>query len=179
MKQQHFQRTLALYVTRRGIAFTFFTSPNTLHDWGTKEVRGTDKHADTLQHAQTLISRFQPDLLVIEDAESKGSRRAPRIRTLYRAILRSSVCKTVTVETYSREDIRKVFETVESTTKHEINCAIVRLIPALLSRQPPKRKFSGETEPAAQGIFDAATLACTSFVKHKQLDIQSTVHYSA
>ena len=163
-------RTLALYVTRRGIAFVLFTAPLLPHDWGTKEVCGSTAHADGMRAAKQLIERFRPDVIVIEDVYEQHSRRFPRIRTLYRAIARYAVHERIDVVSYSRKEIQDAFDVVGGSTKHEINCAIVRMVPALLARQPHKRR-AWDAESSAQGLFDAVSLGLTFFVNTKRLEI--------
>lgn len=163
-------RTLALYVTRRGIAFVLFTAPLLPHDWGTKEFCGRTARTDGMRVAKQLIERFRPDVIVIEDAYEQHSRRFPRIRTLYRAIARHAAHEGINVVSYSRKAIQDAFAVVGGSTKHEINCAIVRMIPALLARQPHKRR-AWDAESAAQGLFDAVSLGLTFFANTKRLDI--------
>lgn len=81
-------RTLALYVARRGIAFALFTAPLEPQDWGTKDVCGADMHANGMRAVLQLVERYRPDVVVIEDASERSSRRFPRIRAMYRAIAR-------------------------------------------------------------------------------------------
>lgn len=163
-------RTLALYVTRRGIAFVLFTYPLEPHDWGTKEVRDKTANAHGMRAAKHLIERFRPDVLVIEDASEQHSRRFPRIRALYRAIARYAVHEGINVVSSSRKEIQDAFAVAGGSTKHEINCAIVRMVPALLARQPRKRR-AWDAESTAQGLFDAAALGLTFFANTKRLDI--------
>lgn len=163
-------RALALYVTRRGIAFVLFTVPLNPHDWGTKEICSRTAHVGGMRAAKQLIERFRPDVIVIEDAYERHSRRFPRIRTLYRAIARHAAHERIDVVSYSRKEIQDTFAVVGGSTKHEINGAIVRMIPALLARQPHKRR-AWDAESTAQGLFDAVSLGVTFFANTKRLDI--------
>lgn len=167
-----FPRTLALYVTRRGIAFTCFIHPRMLVDWGIKEIRGEKRHADTLHAAELLIEKFRPHILVIEGvgASRVASRRAPRINALYRAIARYGEQQQIEVIAYSRQDMKAVFATVGAATKHELNGVVAQLLPVLSARQPRKRR-SFDPEAPIQGLFDAAALGLTFFAATKRLDI--------
>lgn len=150
-------RVLALYVTRRGIAFVFFSSATSLHDWGTKGVRDFNKHAGCLTIAKKLIEARKPDVVVIEDATSRESRRFPRIRRLYRAILQHAERQKITTEAYSREEIKEAFAHVGKATKHQIATAVAQRLPEIARHLPRKRK-AWESESGAQGLFDAASL---------------------
>lgn len=165
-----YPRVLALYVTRRGIAYVLFTAPLSPHDWGTKEICGMTKHADGVRAAKQLIDRFRPDVVVIEDTSKDSSRRFPRIRALYRAIARHAAQEKIYVASYSRKAIQETFSIVGGSTKHDINCTIVRMIPALLARQPQKRR-AWDAESVAQGLFDAVAVGLTFFAHTKRLDI--------
>jgi hypothetical protein len=167
------ERTLALYVSRRGIAFVLFTSPLAPHDWGTKEARGTDKHADCMRLTKELIKRFTPDVLVIEEVHEQASRRFPRIRRLYTAIAVYAKRQGIEVQAYSRTAVSEAFSELHATTKYEIATAIVGVIPALAAWLPRKRK-PWETEVPAQGIFDAASLGLAFFASAGQLDLAQT-----
>jgi Holliday junction resolvasome RuvABC endonuclease subunit len=169
-----YPRVLALYVSRRGIAYVLFTAPLSPHDWGTKEICGMTKHADGVRIAKQLIERFRPDVVVIEDASKQSSRRSPRIRALYRAIARHAAQEKIYVASYSRKAIQEAFAIVGGSTKHDINCAIVRMIPALLARQPHKRR-AWDAESLAQGLFDAVAVALTFFAHAEWLDIAQAV----
>jgi Holliday junction resolvasome RuvABC endonuclease subunit len=164
-------RTLALYVTRRGIAFALFTAPLEPQDWGTKDVCGADMHANGLRAVRQLMERYRPDVVVIEDANERSSRRFPRIRAMYRTIARYAEHEGIVLKSYSRTAIREAFSPVAASTKYEIDCAIVRMIPALRARQPHKRR-AWDSESAAQGLFDAVSLGITFFANTGGLDIE-------
>lgn len=172
-----FPRTLALYVTRRGVAFVCFVHPRMILDWGVKEIRGEKKHADALRAAKQLVEKFQPHVLVIEDVNEPHSRRAPRIGTLYRAIEKLGEKKQIDVHAYSRQDMKDVFAEAGASVKHELNSVVVKMLPALAAWQPRKRR-AFDPETSAQGIFDAATLGLTFFAQTKRLDIAQSVGVS-
>ncbi len=128
------------------------------------------KHAGGVRAAKQLIARFRPDVVVIEDAHEHSSRRFPRIRALYRAIARHGAHEGIAVVSYSRKAIQEAFAVAGGSSKHDINCVIVALIPALLPRQPHKRR-AWEAESSAQGLFDAVALGLTFFADTGRLDI--------
>lgn len=177
MKQQPSSpRTLAMYVSRRGIAFALFIHPSMILDWGTREIRskGAAKHTDTLRIAKLLIDQLRPEVLVIEDVTERNCRRAPRIRRLYRAIAQHAERKKIDMDAYSRRDMKEVFRAVGASNKHELNCAVVHILPALETIQPPMRKFY-DPEAAVQGIFDAAALGITFFAQTKRLKLEAAI----
>lgn len=164
-------RTLALYVNTRGIAFALFTAPLSLEDWGVKVTLGTSRHADGLRAVRQLVEKYRPEALVIEDVRERSSRRHQHIRTLYRAIARYAERERIAIVSYSRRAIHEAFAVAgASNNKHDMNCVIVRMIPVLAVRQPPKRK-PWIAEPLAQAFFDAVSLGMTFFATTKRLDI--------
>ena len=165
-------RTLALYATRRGVSFACFIHPSMVTEWGSKHIvsNENEKNAATLRLAKELIDRIRPDVLVIENVEDGYSRRAPRMKPLYRAIARYGEKREIPMHMYSRRELVDVFSAVGASVKHEFNAAIATLIPTLLRWQPKKRTLT-DSEVPAQGIFDAASLGLTFFVREKRLDI--------
>lgn len=153
----------------------FFTAPLTPHDWGIKEVRGQNKHDDGLRVATTLLQRFRPHVVVIENASARGSRRVPRIARLYRALFRHCEREGIPAHGYERGEVRQVFRVVGAITKHEIACTIATLVPALAARLPCKRE-PWQAEPVSQGIFDAASLGLTFFVLEAHLDLSQAIN---
>jgi Holliday junction resolvasome RuvABC endonuclease subunit len=171
---KYFPRALVLCPTTRGISFALFTAPRSLGDWGTKRMTGTSKNADSLHAAKKLMDFHQPNILVMEDVRGHGSRRGPRIRQLSSAIAAHAKRSGIEIVVYPRTAIKAVFAPGGGSTKHEINCAIALLIPALRASQPRKRR-AWDAEPAAQGLFDAAALGVTYFADIGQLDIAQAI----
>lgn len=154
---------LALYVSRRGIAFAYFLDGHTLHDWGLKEIRGVDRQGSVLAVARSLLKQFHPRVLVCEQVGRDGSRRAPRICKLTRAVVSHAKRRGIPVQTYSRAAMRESFAAT-GTTKHEMSCRIAELYPALSHRIPRKRR-AWDPESAVQALFDASALAVTFFAR--------------
>ena len=168
-------RTLSLYITGRGVAFVCFIHPRMVIDWGTKYVRSGEKDAHALRVAKQLIDQFGPTALVIENVEDGYSKRGPRIKPLCRAIAKYGERKQIAVHTYSRRETMDAFAPAAASNKHDLNCTIVSLLPALRAWQPRKRRVF-DTELSGQGMFDAAALGLTFFVRTKRLDIAQAMH---
>ena len=157
---------LSIYPTTRGFAFVVNEGPESPFDWGTKEFRGPEKNTRTLDAIGKLIDRYRPDALVIEDFTSKGNRRSPRIRRLYRSIMRHANNAHVDVFRYSQEQVKSCFAPVGATTKHEIAIEIARHIPAFEHRLPRLRKI-WMSEDSRQSLFDAAALGLAHYSMNK------------
>lgn len=155
---QHHDLVLAVYPFSRGFAFAFLEGPESPFEWGVKEIRGRDKNARTVTEIKKLIDRYHPEVLVMEDAAHKGSRRTVRIRRLYRSLAHLAATEYIDVYRYKTSDIQDYFAAAGARTKFEIAQAIALQIPAFAHRLPPPRKPWMSEDPR-QSLFDALALA--------------------
>lgn len=157
---------LSIYPTSRGYAFVLFEGPQSPYDWGVKDIRKKRKNEATLEGVRTLIERYRPDHLIIEDYTEPGSRRSSRIRRLYRMVIYLAESECIEVSRISRDAIRVCFASVGAKTKYDIAQAIARQIPAFAHRLPPLRKIWMSEDPR-QSLFDAAALGITFYSAQK------------
>jgi Holliday junction resolvasome RuvABC endonuclease subunit len=158
---------LAIYPSSRGFAFVVFEGPESPFDWGTKEFRGTDKNARSLNAIRELIERYRPDALVIEDFTEDSARRSSRIRRLYRSIVQLAQTECIDLFRYSKTQVRHCFGAA-GVTKYDIATAIARHIPAFGHRLPRFRKI-WMSEDGRQNLFDAAALGLTHYAVNPSL----------
>src|ERR1017187_9108552 len=92
MKNLHSKnvRVLGIAPSSYGCGFAVMEGKSALVDWGVKSVKGGDKNAQSLAHVGKLISRYRPDVIVVEDTRTKSSRRSARIRELIEEIVISA-----------------------------------------------------------------------------------------
>lgn len=150
---------LALYPTSRGFGFALFRGSETLLDWGIKDVRYRDKNFLAMHFMKTLVERYAPDVIVIEDATRKNSRRHERIRILYRLIAEHAKAKQIDVRRFTQGAMHEHFGV---HTKYAVAEAVARKFPMLALRLPPKRK-AWMSEDARQSLFDAVALGIVYF----------------
>ena len=160
MKQQEF--VLAIYPTVRGYSFVLFEGPESPFDWGTKEIRQVPKNQAIVDYVATLIERYHPQVLILEDCEDRRCRRTLRVKKLCRALVDLAATSQLEVHLYSREAIRRCFAAAGAHTKSEIAQVVARHIPAFKHRLPPLRKI-WMSEDARQSLFDAAALGLTFY----------------
>lgn len=166
MKQEpHIPLVFAVYPTTRGFAFVLFQSLLSPYDWGVRSVRHRDKNTHSLRAISDLIKQYRPDVVVIEDTSSKGSRRSSRIRRLYRSISAFAEGEGIEVYGYDRDAIRVCFAQYEARSKYEIAKVIALHIEEFSHRLPPKRKI-WQAEDGRQSLFDAASLALCFYAVH-------------
>ena len=70
---------LALYCNTRGFAFVLIEGSLSPFDWGIGEARGKRKLRRSLERISTILDRYFPDVIVIQDTSPSGTRRALRI----------------------------------------------------------------------------------------------------
>jgi Holliday junction resolvasome RuvABC endonuclease subunit len=162
----HF-RILSIAPSTRGISFAVLEGRDTLVNWGVKAVQGKgNKNAKSLAKAEELIARYQPDVLVVEDALAKRSLRYPRIRKLVPQIVRLSAKHKVKIKLFSREQVMQAFIPNGQGSKHALAEIIAGHFPEQLgSKLPPKRK-AWTSEHYQTGIFEAMSMVLLFRRKH-------------
>jgi Holliday junction resolvasome RuvABC endonuclease subunit len=155
------QRILSIDPANRGFGFAVMEGPETLIDWGVKEVED-NKVSHYLHRITKLIDLYQPDYLILEAFDNKGSRRCKRVRELIVRIMKLALERKIKIKCYSRDDIRKVFSQYNAFTKHQIATTIASLLPELSPRIPPFRK-PWMSEDYRMAIFDAVSFTLTFY----------------
>jgi hypothetical protein len=150
---------LAIFPSTRGFGYAVFEGRQSLIDWGVRTVCPFQKNLKSLQRIRELFAFYGPDVVVLEDYEGQGSRRAKRIQTLINLITAHVAGEGVITASFSRAEVRACFGLA---TKREIAEAIAREFPELGPRLPPVRKI-WMSEDRRMSIFDAVSLAATFF----------------
>lgn len=151
---------LAIYPTRRGIAFVLFEGTYTPIDWGHTRRRNADG-GNCLSKARALLER-RPDLLVLQDTSWTGTRRSARATELNNCIFELAEEYAFPVCSFSRERVRAAFGHLAVPTRYAIAEHIAKNISVLEHHLPPPRK-RWLPEDDRMGIFDAAALVLTYF----------------
>ncbi len=117
-----------------------------------------DKNVRSLVYIEKLITRYQPDILVLQAVNAKGTHRAPRIKALHRKVTALAKKKKLKVATISGRELRIALLGNEAGTRQEMAELLAKKFPAeLASRLPPKRK-SWQSEDARMDLFEAVGL---------------------
>lgn len=154
---------LAVYPSVRGFGWVAFEAPFALYDWGIVFVQ-RDKNRRCLEHFERLLTRLEPETLVLEARPERSSRTA-RIVTLQRAMTAAALGHGVETAVYPRGDVQALFAPVGARSRQEIAVAVARQLPALAHRLPRKRG-AWHCEDRRMSLFNAAAVA----VAHFQLD---------
>ena len=147
---------LAIDPTSRGFAFVVLEAPAFLVDWGSKSARGRD---GVVRKVDALLSRYQPDVLVLEDLAADGARRRKRARREIELLERRALKRGVRVERVSRLAILDTFAPEKS--KYEVALRLAEIFPVLANRLPRKRN-TWRPEQARMSVFDALAIAAAT-----------------
>jgi hypothetical protein len=120
----------AIYLNSRGFAFVLFEGELAPRNWGTIEARGEDKRERILSRVDGLLSRYRPDVVVLQDTSQGGTDRPHRIRHLNETIAETAEGHGFPVLSFSRAEVREHFAYLGSVTKDTIAAAIAKHIPA-------------------------------------------------
>jgi uncharacterized Zn ribbon protein len=151
-------RILAIALSTRGFGFVVMEGEKTIIECATR-VADEDKNTQSLVKAKKLLKFYRPDVLVLQDMEVKGSRRAPRIKMLNRQIKLVAEKHKIKVKLISGKQMRNYLLGNPNGTKQEMAEMIALQFPdELASRLPPIRK-SWNSEDSRMDIFDAVELA--------------------
>lgn len=155
---------LSIYPFSRGFAFVLFEGDASPFDWGIKEIKEKHKNTKAFDAITSIVARYQPDVLLIEDTSHPEARRSSRIRKLYRMICHLAASEAIDVQRYSKSDVRNCFASTGAESKQEIARAIAAQIPAFALRMPPLRRAWMSEDPR-MSLFHAAALGLTFFAK--------------
>jgi hypothetical protein len=148
---------LAIDPTSRGFAFAVLEAPAFLVDWGERIIPA--KSGDLLRKVDKLLSRYEPDLLVIEDVAIPHTRRHKRASKEIRSIEVLALKRGLAAERISRLAVIDAFAPAKS--KFEVALRLAESFPVLAERLPKKRK-AWTTEDARMNVFDALGFAAVA-----------------
>lgn len=158
-------RVLAIDPIPKGAAFAVFEGEQSLLDWGFK-TGGTGRPQDFSGRIQALITRYEPDVLVLEDVEGDGSHRRPPAERVIGLLHRIAGERGLHCVVLSRADIRAAFRP-DRQTRRLIAEDIVLRFPELQETLPPARKWFESGEDERMSVFDAAAMALAFFSLEK------------
>jgi hypothetical protein len=157
-----YSSVMSIYPNSRGFAFVIFESALAPLDWGLVEIRTQDKNQECLRRIGSLLERYEPAALILQDMTGDRAYRAGRIRNLNEAIAALAETQGIVIFTYSRARARECFQYLGNPTKQHIAEIIAKYIPEFDRYLPPPRK-RWRSEDFRMGIFDAAALAWTFY----------------
>lgn len=157
MRESPQTTVLAIAPVSQGFGYAVFEGQLIPVDWAVKNVREQPRNRHALKHVRTLIDKYQPTVVVLEDYAGRGSRRCERIRRLIDSIEQLARKKKIRVRRFSRSQIRACFAAYNAKTKDQIARVIAMQLPEFGPRVPPKRKIWKSVD-YRMAIFDAVAL---------------------
>ena len=151
-----YRLTLAIHPSTYGFGYALSDGPLSLVNWGLVSAKG-DKNAECLRKAEKLLNRYQPDILVLEEFDTKVSRRHLRIRKLCRSLMSLASMRNVPTRIVSRKAVAKNVGLPEDATRYAVARKIAELFPELRHLLPPPRR-AWESEDSRMSLEVAATL---------------------
>jgi len=166
MPRNNIEQMLVLGIapSSRGVGFAVMEGENTLIDWGVKTVKG-DKNAQSIAKVADLIDHYSPDVIALEDVQSKEFRRRSRVQSLIGEILEMARGEHIKVKTFSRKQMHSAHGTKHASAQYYAN----RFKEELGFRLPAKRRLT-TGEPYQMDIFDAVALAENVFRSRKRTE---------
>jgi hypothetical protein len=150
-------RILAIALTARGFGYSVMEN-NVMLECGHKEVRG-NKSSQSVYKIEKLLKQFLPSVMVLQDVNATGCRRAPRIKTLHRQVIELAAKYKLKVALLSGKLLREVLLGDAKGTKYEMAEMLAKKYPVELAvKLPPKRRL-WENEDGRMDMFDAVGLA--------------------
>ena len=159
MTYESLGQMLAIYPNVKGFGYAYFDDEHEPKYYG-MSVAKTPENANYLKRIIAMIQTYQPTTILLPTPDGKYNRKRKRIQELLSDIILYAKKNDMQVRTYSREQIRFVFEQFDANSKLEIAEKICVWMPELEKYKPVHRK-SYMPEDYYQGLFDAISLATT------------------
>lgn len=136
--------------------------PDALVKYGSKSAEG-DKNARCLANFEKLINFYEPDIFVLSDVTTQGTRRPSRIKMLARQFVRVAEKRKLEIKRISVKQLKRVFFADGQGTKYARAEIVARKFPTELGLRLPRKRRTGYHEDRRMDMFDAVALALTSF----------------
>lgn len=151
----------AIYPNANGFGFVYMENARKLIEYGSVRINPISNRK-ILDRIKKSIAYFRPTILVLTDPDCKSSRTGKRTRRLVDRIMDYAQSEKLSVEQYSRDQVRDVFEGFGVRTKYEISQFLLTEFKELEPKRPKERK-QWVSEDRNMGIFDALSLATCWF----------------
>jgi Holliday junction resolvasome RuvABC endonuclease subunit len=158
-----FTRALAVDIASRGLGFALLEGPLALIDRGFYNARA-DRDERCVTRLVWMLTKFKPDVLVIEDFGQK-TRRPARVKALAEVFAAAAKEHGIACHRISRKTVKSRFPTCRD--RYEIARALAERFPEIKPLCPPARKIWKSEDPRIN-IFDALSFAVTHLALAKK-----------
>lgn len=159
MTYESIENMLAVYPNVKGFGYAYFQNEHEPKYYG-MSVSKIAENNNYLKRIIAMIQTYEPAIILLPTPDGKYNRKRKRIQELLQEITLYAKKNGIEVKTYSREQIRFVFEQFDANSKLEIAEKICVWMPELEKFKPVHRK-TYMPEDYYQGMFDAISLAST------------------
>jgi hypothetical protein len=157
--QHRIDRVFAIEPSSRGFGYALIeVADDVLIDWGVHQVRQADLTEYSLPIVASLIHKFAPSTVVVEDTLHERCRRRGKGRALIEAIVAFAESIDVAVARVSSASVRAHYAELSAKNKDAIARLIVSRFPELRSVLPPPRKI-WKPKDERMTIFDSVAFA--------------------
>ncbi len=160
---QSYETILALYPNAKGYAYALMQGPTVVPEKKMVSISPVD-NTRIIREVSDLLKRYTPDAVILEDTSCKFARKGARGKQLLRSLNLSAKYRGYPVYSYSREDIRLVFEPWRATTKYEIAEVIAKNIKGFEMLLYPRPKYP-DSQKYLTALFDTISLGITHYYK--------------
>jgi len=161
--EETFEKVLAVYPNSKGYAYVLMQGPLIILTKRMVSVSPVD-NTRIINDIKTLIREHCPNAFIIENPKCKYSRKGVRGNQLLRSLVLCAKYQKIGVYSYSREDIRLVFEIWKAQTKYEIAEVIAKNIKSFRILLYSKPRYP-DSQKYLTAIFDAVSLGITHYYK--------------
>ncbi len=164
-RNEEHKLVLAIDPAPRGFGYALFENPKEPLDWGFSEVR-FNVNSRCFEKIGKLIAYYQPEIVVLEKHQGRGSRRAKRICKLIDQIDQMAKKLEIPVFTYSRAEIDEFLKSLDVGNRYLMAKLIAEFLPAFKKHLPQKRK-PWESENPNMHLFDAVSMVLVYYYKEE------------
>lgn len=154
-------KIVAFYPFTRGFGYAVMNSPLDLEEFNLYDLKEFDV-PKILSLMREIITIHSPIAVVLENTNSKYCRKGANAKQVIRAIAAWAKKKDISVQFYSREQIRNVFEPWHAKTKYEIAEVLTRNIDELEHLMFDRPKYPAR-EPNMEAVFSAVSMGVTRY----------------
>jgi hypothetical protein len=161
--QPHTWRILAIDPTASGLGFVVLEGADDLIDWGIRLAKG-EKNIGCVRIIETLILRYNPNIIVVENCQTKGCFRGQRVKDLIEDISALAKARRIECQRVTWLTIQNAFSRQRAFKKYQIAAELAGQFPELTRHLPrPRRPWT--SEDMRMSIFDALALATATMKK--------------
>ena len=153
-----YPRILAIAPSTRGFGYAVIEGHRFLVHWGVTKIE-VDKNSGSIEKVKTMIARYEPQVIALEDTATKESRRSGRIKALTKRLVTVAESHKIKVALFSQIQVRRVFLGDALGTKHALAEIIAARFPEELGFLLPPKRRDWMSEDSRMDIFDAVALA--------------------